>query len=208
MEKFSTKRFIWKVIPGCIGPLLLILWAVVSWIQKEAQMDFFRWSFVIIVVLSTGYGVYEFIAFLYRLWKQSYNHDHKVDFDKLESGFKKNLDSLQNEVRGYVNNASENHQFILTRMSKLEGNIAAKISDSQEKALEGDRQIHKSISEWMEEIRKEFQRKEGAFEQKVNQIIDARFAKEKQEAEWEGQRRDRRIAGIPKADDWPKTNEK
>lgn len=107
--KLKLKAFIIKLIFGSIGTLLLIFWKLISWIQGETKMDFFHWTFIVIIVLSTGYGLYELITFLYRLWKQSYQHDHKTD-----------LDNIEKEIQGNADNAYKNYEYVLGRINKLE----------------------------------------------------------------------------------------
>jgi hypothetical protein len=108
-SKLKAKRFILKVIPGCIGPLLLIGWQVASWIQKETKMDFYHWTFLIVVMLSIGYGLYEFVVFLYRLWKQ----------DEEVKNFEESLRKLQTEPLSRI----EGDRMLGDRINKLQNEI-------------------------------------------------------------------------------------
>jgi DNA-binding transcriptional MerR regulator len=145
-SKVKIKGLILKGFLGCIGTLILILWKLISWIQKETNMDFFHWVFIIIVVLSVGYGIYELVIFLYRLWKQC--NTHKIDIDDIKKAAQSNVDKTEQNIsnatekinqeiakkyheleqsigelrkveQGNTDNAFNNHQYILKQISEI-----------------------------------------------------------------------------------------
>ena len=59
-----------RVFASILGPLLAVLKAVVLYAQERNPMNFDQWALLLVILVSSAYGIYELTALLKRLLRR------------------------------------------------------------------------------------------------------------------------------------------
>jgi hypothetical protein len=143
-------------------------------------------------------AIYWFIRFSINVYKSYVHYDSFVkntylsDQDKIHKEAQYNTEKMETDFQKSVEKISK-------EISKWREALAEEISDLRESTIRESSEFRLSINELI--------LKDTDFEERVNHIVDQRIIKEKQEALWENQRQQRKTAGIPDWDKWPKKEE-
>lgn len=109
---------------------------------------------------------------------------------------KETYPNSQDKIEKDLQNSVEK---INKEISKWRETLAGQISDWSETTVKKYHELQLCINKLILQ--------DTDFEERVNHIVDQRIIKEKQETLWEDQRQQRKLAGIPDWDKWPKKEE-
>ena len=143
-------------------------------------------------------AIYWFIRFSINVYKSYVHYDSFVkktypgDQNKMQKEVQGNAEKIEEEIQNSV-------EKIKTEISKLGEELAGQVSNLGNTTAKRYYELQLSVNKLILE--------DVDFEERVNHIVDKRVAREKQEAIWEEQRQQRKTAGIPDWDKWPKKEE-